>query len=265
MGRFERYVAIGDSSTEGLDDPDGNGGFRGWADRLAKRIANTQGSLLYANLGIRGRRTRQIREEQLEPAAVMRPDLVTLFSGTNDVIDRRFDAETLAADVEHIHGTLMAQGATVLTFTLPDLTPVMPVARVIADRVRLLNDTLRAVAAKTGATLVDMALYSVASDPRIWSEDRLHANSLGHERIAHALAYALGLPEADATWRDPLPATPAPSRRARVLSEVRWGSRYLVPWMWRHLRGRSSGEGITAKRPLLEAVTSDNVNPDAST
>lgn len=190
----------------------------------------------------------------------MQPDLVTIFSGTNDVIDRRFDDEALAADVEHIHGTLMAQGATVLTFTLPDLTPVMPVARVVADRVRLLNDTLRAVAAQTGATLVDMARYSVASDPRIWSEDRLHANSLGHERIAHALAHALGLPEADDTWRDPLPAMPAPTRRAQVLGEVRWGSRYLLPWMWRHLRGRSSGDGITAKRPRLERLTSDDAN-----
>ena len=192
----------------------------------------------------------------------MQPDLVTIFSGTNEVIDRRFDDKALAADVEHIHETLMAQGATVLTFTLPDLTPVMPVARVISDRVRLLNDTLRAVATRTGATLVDMALYSVASDRRIWSDDRLHANSLGHERIAHALAFALGLPEADDTWREPLPAEPDLTRSALVLGEVRWGGRYLLPWVWRHLRGRSSGDGITAKRPLLEAVTPDNFNLD---
>src|SRR6185436_10937152 len=36
LRRIERYVAIGDSSTEGLDDPRSAGGFRGWADRLAE-------------------------------------------------------------------------------------------------------------------------------------------------------------------------------------------------------------------------------------
>jgi len=84
--RFERYVAIGDSTTEGLDDPDGQGGYRGWANRLAERIAAEQGSLLYANLGIRGRTTRQILDEQLAPAVAMRPDLATVVSGTNDLM-----------------------------------------------------------------------------------------------------------------------------------------------------------------------------------
>lgn len=65
--RFERYVAIGDSSTEGMNDPDGRGGYRGLADRLAEHIVREQGSLLYANIAVRGRRTRQIRGEQLEP------------------------------------------------------------------------------------------------------------------------------------------------------------------------------------------------------
>ena len=62
--RFERYVAIGDSSTEGLDDPDGRGGYRGWSRRLAERIARAQGTLLYANLGVRGLTTRQITPDE---------------------------------------------------------------------------------------------------------------------------------------------------------------------------------------------------------
>src|SRR6187402_2349958 len=99
--RFERYVAIGDSSTEGLDDPAGEGAYRGWANRLAEAIARAQatnGGLLYANLGIRGRKTREIRDQQLGPALAMRPDLVTLFSGTNDVVSRSFDPGAVAAD-----------------------------------------------------------------------------------------------------------------------------------------------------------------------
>ena len=89
--QFERYVALGDSSTEGLDDPDGLGGYRGWSRRLAERIASGQGGLLYANLAVRGRTTGEIREQQLVPALALRPDLATVFSGTNDLVSRRFD------------------------------------------------------------------------------------------------------------------------------------------------------------------------------
>ena len=124
--RYQRYVAIGDSSTEGLDDPDGSGGYRGWADRLAQRIAAAQGSLLYANLGVRGLRTRQIRERQLEPALAMRPDLSTLFTGTNDAVSRRFDPAGVESDLAFMQRALIAQGATVVSFTLPDLAGVIP-------------------------------------------------------------------------------------------------------------------------------------------
>ena len=39
---FRSYVALGDSSTERLMDPDGAGGYRGWADRLAQHLADAQ-------------------------------------------------------------------------------------------------------------------------------------------------------------------------------------------------------------------------------
>ena len=252
--RFERYVAIGDSSTEGLDDPDGQGGFHGWANRLAERIARIQGRLLYANLGVRGRTTREILEQQLEPALAMRPDLTTIFSGTNDVVASRFDAAAFARDVATIHHRLIEAGATVVTFTLPDLTPVMPLARRVRPRVLAMNEVIRTVSSASGAILVDVAAHPVASDPRLWSEDRLHANAIGHARIAEALAHALGLPGAESTWAAPLPTVPPKTLLWKVAAEIHWGAKYLVPWLWRHARGRSSGDGQTAKRPTLEPV-----------
>lgn len=251
---YQRYVAIGDSSTEGLDDPDGRGGYRGWANRLAERIAALQGGLLYANLAVRGRSTRQILEEQLQPALAMHPDLVTLFSGTNDVIRRRFDAAAVGTDIAAMHRALIGQGATLLTFTLPDLTPVMPMAKWIAPRVELLNATLRKVCTATGGILVDVARHSVASDPRLWSEDRLHGNAEGHARIAAALGEALGIPDSDSTWSEPLPKCTPPSLAQRIGAELRWGRRHLLPWLWRHARGRSSGDGLKPKRPRLLEV-----------
>ena len=251
---FSRYVAIGDSSTEGIDDPDGAGGYRGWADRLAETIATTQGPLLYANLAIRGRRTRPIREEQLAPALAMRPDLVTFFSGTNDVVARDFDLGRTAGDVERVHRAVIASGATLVTFTLPDLAAVMPLGRFIAARVEALNGALREIAARTGARLVDFAAHPVASDPRLWSADRLHANAAGHARIAAALAHALELPGADGAWREPLPEPAPRPALERLRAEVSWIGSYLVPWASRHLVGRSSGDGVAPKRPVLRPV-----------
>jgi len=252
--RFERYVAIGDSTSEGLDDPDGHGGYRGWANRLAERIAAQQDGLLYANLAVRGRTTRQIRDEQLAASLAMNPDLATVVAGTNDALRRHFDAAGFMADLEAMQAALIAQGAAVLTFTLPDLTPIMPFARVLGTRVDSLNESIRAACSKSGAILCDLARYPIASDPRLWSDDRLHANSLGHARIADALAWHLGLPGTDMTWAEPLPPIPPPTILDLARAEVAWARRHLLPWIWRHLNGRSSGDGRVAKRPELRAV-----------
>ena len=252
---FRRYVAIGDSSTEGLDDPDGSGRYRGWADRLAGRIATVQGSVLYANLAIRGRKTREIRAQQLAPALEMRPDLVTFFSGTNDVVRSGFDLDRVADDITHVHREITATGATLLTFTLPDLAAIMPFADGVSRHIQALNQALREIAAESGALLVDFDKHPVASDPRLWSTDRLHANPAGHARMAHALAHALDLPGADDTWSLPLPEVPPPSPIQRLVADLAWAGRFVVPWAWRRLRGRSSGDGLAPKRPELSAVT----------
>jgi lysophospholipase L1-like esterase len=249
---FARYVALGDSSTEGLDDPDGSGGYRGWSQRLAERIDGAQGGgLHYANLAVRGLTTAQIRARQLEAALAMRPDLATVFCGTNDVTGPSFDAARVAADIAFMQRALVQSGATVLGFTLPDLTPLMPLARFIAPRIRALNQAIIEGSRANGVILVDFAAYPVATDPRLWSEDRIHANSIGHERIAAALSHALRLPGADASWSEPFTAPFKQTRLECWASECRWMRRHLFPWVWRSFRGRSASEGRGPKRPEL--------------
>ncbi|HEY0144243.1 MAG TPA: SGNH/GDSL hydrolase family protein [Thermoanaerobaculia bacterium] len=248
---YKRYVAVGDSTTEGLDDPDGTGGYRGWANRLAEKLAQQQGSVLYANLGIRGRIAKQIRAEQLETAVAMRPELATVVAGMNDLMRPGFDANDVGADVEAMQRPLIEQGAVVLTFTLPDLRPIMPLARLLGDRTLRLNDALRQACERSGARLVDFAAYPVAGDPRLWSDDRLHANSAGHARIAEALAYVAGVPGSSDAWMQPLPDPPAPRFGDAIRAEVAWARAHFLPWLWRHMRGRSSGDGRAAKRPQL--------------
>ena len=56
-GESVRYVAIGDSFTEGVGDVDPRrpNGVRGWADRVAAAIGSVDPEATYANLAIRGR------------------------------------------------------------------------------------------------------------------------------------------------------------------------------------------------------------------
>jgi lysophospholipase L1-like esterase len=254
--RFERYVALGDSTTEGLDDPDGAGGYRGWANRLAERLASLQGSIAYANLGVRGRCAREIRAEQLAPAIELRPDLATVVAGMNDLLRRRFDARAIAADIGAMQRALVDRGCAVLTFTIPDIAHRLAVvggARVLSQRTRALDDEIRRVSAESGALLLDLAAYPLAADPRMWSRDRLHANAEGHRRIAEGLAYTLGLPGSDLGWLDPLPPTPPPGRRTKLLDDLAWGRDYFVPWLVRRARGRSAGDERGPKqRELVE-------------
>jgi lysophospholipase L1-like esterase len=251
---WRRFVAIGDSSTEGMDDPDGEGGYRGWADRLAEHLAAHQSGLEYANLAIRGRTTHQILTTQLPVALSMEPDLATVLAGMNDILGSTFDPVAVAAEVEFMFGALANTGATVLTFTLPDPTPNLPFTRRMQPRVAAFNAELRKAAARTGAIMVDIADFKGGSDPRLWSVDRLHGNSQGHERVAHALAHGLRLPGFDDSWRTPLPpAVPDPLVEA-VRADLLWAQQHALPWVWRNLRGRSAGDGLTPKRPIPEPV-----------
>jgi lysophospholipase L1-like esterase len=251
---FNRYVALGDSTTEGLEDRYPDGSYRGWADRLAELIAAENPRLGYANLAIRGRKLPQIRAEQLEPALALEPDLATILGGLNDILRREVDLDARAADLDAIVAALRDAGAAVVVVTYPDPTAIITVgAARIRPRVAAFNEEIRAIAAARGAVIVDLDRDAPAH-PALWCEDRLHANSRGHERIAAAAATALGIPVPDGDWNAELPEHRPPPRPVRIASDVAWMGRHLTPWVLRRVRGRSSGDGIEPKRPTLAPV-----------
>lgn len=246
---FDRYVALGDSQTEGMNDPDGNGGFIGWADRLAGMIARVSPQVRYANLAVRGKVTEQIQQDQLAPAKALDPDLVTLVGGINDLVKSR----PLPSAVERLDvmfEELTATGATVVTSTFPDFISEMPFGSRIAGGLADLNNGVRTAAEKHGVTVVELADSPDASDPRWYSRDRLHLNPAGHAWLAAAFAEVLGLPDEVIVRPDEPPSLP----RVRLVEDARWVVKDLVPAAIRRVRGRSSGDGRSPKRPALEPV-----------
>lgn len=252
--RYLRYVAVGDSQTEGLNDGDELTGYRGWADRLAELLAARDAGFRYANLAVRGRLAAGVRAEQTEAALALEPDLVTVMAGMNDLVRPGFDARAVAAELEAMLSAFTGAGARVVTFTFPDVAKIAPLVRHLRPRVVDLNERIRAAAGRHGALVVDTFPHPVTTDPRLWSPDRIHASPLGHARIAAAAAHALGLPGGHASWSDALPPLPPVPAWRRAGTEAAWAGRFMGPWVVRRLRGRSSGDGRSAKRPRLEPV-----------
>jgi lysophospholipase L1-like esterase len=256
MTIFRRYVAIGDSSTEGLEDPDPAGGYRGWADRLAQHIADGQEEPLeYANLAIRGLRMHEIRVVQLEDALAMEPDLISVFGGVNDVIGARCDFDAMRADYVIIFSEARRIGATAISFTMPDPAAINPIGTHLRERVSRLNQIIRSEAARYGALVLDFERYPVAQDPRLWFEDRLHGNELGHQLVAAALAWRLGIAGFDQDWAEPLTGeVPKPRGREQFTGDFDWTVHYLVPWLGKGIRRIPHGLGVDRKRPVPSLV-----------
>ena len=263
---YRRFVALGDSQTEGLNDGDDVRGYRGWADRLAEQLAAVDPQVRYANLAVRGRRTHQVHAEQLPAALTLRPDLATVMTGVNDLLQNRFDAAAVAGHLEAMFEALTALGAHVITFGFPDPGLLVPAARGLTGRARALNAHIRRAADRHGVTMVDLSAHPITTDPRLWSADRLHLNPLGHTRLAAAVAHTLDLPGSGPQWMNPLAQQQKISARQLVEAELRWVSSSVGPWLLRRLLGRSSGDGRTAKRPTLVPVRpSPDSEPGAMT
>jgi lysophospholipase L1-like esterase len=258
---WQRYIALGDSFTEGLSDPEPGtpDAFRGWADRLAGHlaIASPTGGIEYANLAIRGRLLAQVLAEQVPVALAAEPDLVSLVAGGNDLLRPGVDPDQLAADLEAAVVSFREAGADVLLATGVDPRQT-PIIRRTRGRVAVFNAHLWSIAARQGAVVMDQWGAAWLQDARLWDPgDRIHLTAEGHRRTALAAAAALGVPVAgdDSDWRTPLePAPPRPPREV-LAQELAWVRGFVVPWVGRRLHGRSSGDGRAAKRPELQRLS----------
>ncbi|WP_055551437.1 SGNH/GDSL hydrolase family protein [Streptomyces sp. NBRC 110028] len=245
---YTSFVAVGDSFTEGMSDALPDGGYRGWADLLAARLAARTPGFRYANLAVRGKLIGQIVDEQTGPAAAMGADLVTLVGGGNDVLRPKCDVGRVCGLLEEAAGRLAPSCRQLVLMRSPGRRG--PVFERFLPRMERLFSFVDELAVRHDALVVDLYASEAVGDPRMWAEDRLHLNAEGHRRVAEAVWQALGHePEED--WDAALPPAVRPGWVARRTSDARFAREHLGPWIARRLTGRSSGDGRAPKRAEL--------------
>jgi len=226
---WRRFIAIGDSLTEGVGDPVPLG-LRGWADRLADGLKRLQPELIYANLARRGLTTREVIDSQLERALALKPDLTTAVVGMNDLIRPDFDQLDYERDLDELVGQLVATGATVMMGTYGDITKVLRMsARIKAsleERLLRANEVIRKVSARHATPMVEARGMPDSIDVRSYSVDRLHPSPRGHLLIAQAYADVLS---AIAGTEIELPDPNDGRIGAGKFTQARWIVRQVTP------------------------------------
>lgn len=257
-----RLVSVGDSFTEGLcDDLRPDGQYRGWADRVAAALAARDGRVEYANLAIRGKLLDQVVGEQLDRVDGLEPDVLTFHAGGNDVLRRGTDLLELFARYDDALDRITGRGRRVLVFTcLTRAGGTGRLADFVAARLGAFNANVRDSARRHGAGVIDLDAVDALHDRRFWHTDRLHLNAAGHTRVAAAVLEDLGAADPALLggpprwWRETLPPAPPSRRREDLVTDLAWAREHFGPWIWRRLRGVSSGDGRVAKDAGLRVV-----------
>ncbi|KHK98977.1 GDSL family lipase [Microbacterium mangrovi] len=238
-----RFVAIGDSFTEGVGDELPDGRVRGWADLVAEGWAAASDERVeYANLAIRGKLIAPIVAEQLEPALALKPTHLSFNGGGNDMLRPRTSISHVTDLFMHVVERCEEEGVQLIALSGANPSGQLPLRPVIQKRGDLLSE---AVAARlrdypevvTAWNWPDRELAT----PPYWSEDRLHMNARGHHRVAARVLTALGVPVPTGWWSLP------ELTDIRSLRGFGYYAEHVGPWIRRRLTGTSSGDGREPK------------------
>ena len=254
MVAINKFIALGDSLTEGLSDKYPDGTYRGWADRVADELSLVDTNFLYANFAVRGKLLEQVIADQVSvalPFITGNDTVVSFHAGANNILRPKLDVKRVIADYQSAVIRITDTGAKVLVFTVREVANPKTKAELYwNERFGPFNANVREIASKTGAILLDANSHEVFGDPRMLAKDRLHLSQEGHRRVAQGVLKALGMPH-DIKYTQvmgPHKQTPAV---LRGIGTVAWGVAFLVPWAIRRLSGKSSGDGRVAKYPVL--------------
>jgi len=253
---YQRFIVCGDSYSEGMSDEVINGQYRGWADRTADAMAQAHANFTYVNLAVRGKLLGQVVEDQVPTALAFvtgADTLVSFHAGANDALRPGYQADVAIALYQEAVRLLAKSGAQVMLFTVLEKTGnTGRGAQVWEKRFSAFNKGVREVGAEVGAIVVDANQENFLSDRRFLAFDRLHLNAEGHYRCAEAVKEKIGLPFNPA-WRTPLPSAKKVPWIAQKAITVAWFVIFALPWIFRRIRGKSSGDGRSAKYPIPTA------------
>lgn len=238
--------------TEGMSDEQVNGLYRGWADRTADVLASDNPKFTYMNLAIRGKLLQQVIDEQIPKVKEFvtgKDTLISFHAGANDVIRPNYVPEIAKQRYKRAVADLTSTGATVMLFTVIDKVDGKgKVADLWHERFADFNENVRKVAREYGAVLMESKDAPFLADKRLLNRDRLHLNPEGHWRLSQAVLEGLGYPS-DSKWRIPLGPAPKKLKLFTYIENTIWIITFVLPWLWRRIRGVSSGDGRECKYP----------------
>lgn len=254
MVAINKFIALGDSLTEGLSDKYPDGTYRGWADRVADELSLVDTNFLYANFAVRGKLLEQVIADQVSvalPFITGNDTVVSFHAGANNILRPKLDVKRVIADYQSAVIRITDTGAKVLVFTVREVANPKTKAELYwNERFGPFNTNVREIASKTGAILLDANSHEVFGDPRMLAKDRLHLSQEGHRRVAQGVLKALGMPH-DINYTQAMGPHKQTQAVLRGIGTVAWGVAFLVPWAIRRLSGKSSGDGRVAKYPVL--------------
>jgi len=252
---FRRFVAIGDSLTEGLGDERFNWDRRhaGWADRLAAILHESNArngfALRYANLAVRSRRIEHVMTRQLEHALHLKADLVTVMAGGNNLWRSGTDWEHLRGLYRDGISRLRDSGATVLVANSINPVHVRAFSSGRARAARM-TEMIEGIAAEMECGVIDLYRHELLHDVRAWARDRVHFGVGAHSSVANVAAGVLNLSQ-----RILMPENEVLSDARHSTRDVAaWLARDVTPYFVRVARGTTAGDRVVAKRPQLSPI-----------
>jgi lysophospholipase L1-like esterase len=194
-GDCRQLVVVGDSLGAGLGDPVRGLELVGWADRLALALHSHYPGVRVTNLAQSGLTTAEIMHTQLDRALALRPHLIILIAGGNDLLARTWDPDAFRRAFSALLEQLLG-GATVLTTTWHDLPLAVSMPPALAHRFSLrlgeASSIVRRVSRDLGTPCLDFWHLPDLLDADCYSGDGIHPNARGYLRVAEVVADGLG-------------------------------------------------------------------------
>jgi lysophospholipase L1-like esterase len=194
-----RYLALGDSYTIGTG---ASSPANSWPAIIAARLAQHVGErVLLTNPAINGFTTLDLIDDELPQVQRLKPDLVTILIGVNDLVRDRSpqDYRTSLVKIYDEVAKEKAPDGRVFSVSIPNWS-VVPAARDYGDpeRIRDLTDTFNDIAREEAATRgfgwIDITAASISGlgTPGWISSDGLHPGDNQYAAWAEVIWHSIG-------------------------------------------------------------------------